>query len=59
MGAIAFFTLIRPNINMATFDTVKDHLGALGIMYMTITPVIVKPETKKQNKSRPKIEQEE
>lgn len=44
---------------MAAFDAVVDDFCTLCVMEMTITPIIVKPEAKKQNEACSKIEQKE
>ena len=47
-----------PRINLAALDAVIDHFSAVRIMDMTITPVIIEPETEEQSESYPQIEQE-
>ena len=58
MGAIAFFAQMRPRIDLAAFDAVIDDFSALRVIIVSITPVIIEPETEEQNESCPQIEQE-
>jgi hypothetical protein len=49
---------MRPRIDLAALDAVIDDFSAVRVMDVTITPVIIEPETEEQNESCPQIEQE-
>jgi hypothetical protein len=57
LRAIAFFTTMRPGVNLAAFDTVVNHFGALGLEQMLIPPIIVKPQPEQQHKAARQIQE--
>jgi hypothetical protein len=48
---------MRASVNLTAFNTVIDHLAALGLKLMLIPPIVVKPQPEEQHKATRQIEE--
>lgn len=59
LRAIAFFTALRPRVNLATFDAVIDDFCRARFIALPIFVVIVEPQTEDQQETAPHVEEKE
>ncbi len=46
-------------VNLAAFDTMINNFRTLRDVQMFVAPIVIEPQTKKQHKTSPEVEQKE